>query len=398
MNSVFTKAIQILHMIERAGYEAYFVGGSVRDYLLKRDINDVDIASSATPEEIMQLFPKYVPVGLQHGTVMVLHENDSYEVTTFRTEEGYADFRRPSSVTFVRSLYEDLKRRDFTMNAIAMTREGEIIDPFHGEQSIHMKEIKTVGEASERFFEDALRMMRGVRFVSTLGFSLEQQTKEAIVEHASLLQHIAIERITIEFEKLLMGQHVQTAIQLLIDTKLVDFVPELAVYKKSLYTIHNDVYMVLPTKAERWALLFYTMGITDPAPILRKWKLSNKEIKKVKTFVQSVYELEKKDWDIYSLYMLGKDDAIAVERIRTVIHGESLDENIARVVTMYTSLPIATTSELEVNGKDVLKWIQRPGGPWIAELLHVIEREVLSGKLPNDKEKIREWVYTWDQK
>jgi tRNA nucleotidyltransferase (CCA-adding enzyme) len=397
MNSAFEKALPILEKIEQAGYEAYFVGGSVRDGVLSRNSNDVDIATSATPEEIMKLFPKHVPIGLQHGTVMVLDENGSYEITTFRTEAGYEDFRRPSSVTFVRSLYEDLKRRDFTMNALAMTHEGEIIDPFHGEQSIHRKEIKTVGHAEERFLEDALRMMRGVRFVSTLGFSLEQKTKEAIGQHASLLQHIAIERITVEFEKLLMGQNVQMAIQLLVDTGLVDFLPELMVYKKELYAICNDMYIELPTKEERWALLFHRIGVTDPAPILRKWKLSNKDIKKVTTFVQSVYQVEEKGWNLYSVYVLGKEDAISVERIRTVIHGGVLTENIAQVVSMYESLTIKSSKELVINGSCVLDWTQKQGGPWLAKVLQVVERKVVEGRLPNEKEKIQEWVYEWGQ-
>ena len=133
----------------------------------------MDIATSATPQEIKNIFPKTIDVGIEHGTVVVLWESETYEVTTFRSEGEYADFRRPSEVTFIRSLEEDLKRRDFTMNSIAMNRKGELIDPFLGIDAIHRKRIETVGSASERFHEDALRMMRAVRFVSQLSFTIE---------------------------------------------------------------------------------------------------------------------------------------------------------------------------------------------------------------------------------
>lgn len=153
----------------------------------------------------MAIFPRTVPVGIAHGTVMVIERGVSYEVTTFRKEGRYEDYRRPKDVTFVRSLNEDLQRRDFTMNAIAMNEYGEIIDPFGGVEALKQRIIETVGDAAERFNEDALRMMRALRFVSQLGFSLSLKTKQAIIQYGHLLQHIAVERIAVEFEKLLLG-------------------------------------------------------------------------------------------------------------------------------------------------------------------------------------------------
>ncbi|HRK99784.1 MAG TPA: CCA tRNA nucleotidyltransferase, partial [Trichococcus flocculiformis] len=176
----FQKAIPIIEAIERAGYEAYFVGGSVRDALLHLDISDVDIASSAMPEEIQRIFPITFDVGIQHGTVMVLHERETYEITTFRTESKYEKFRRPEKVEYVRSLQDDLKRRDFTINAIAIDRHGNIKDFFSGQEDLANKLIRAVGNPEERFREDALRMMRAARFVSQLDFEIEQATKEAI--------------------------------------------------------------------------------------------------------------------------------------------------------------------------------------------------------------------------
>ncbi|MBW3216787.1 CCA tRNA nucleotidyltransferase, partial [Salmonella enterica subsp. enterica serovar Javiana] len=154
----FKKASSIIETLKQQGHEAYFVGGSVRDLIIDRPIGDIDIATSALPEEVMAIFPRNVPVGLEHGTVIVVENGEPYEVTTFRTESEYEDFRRPSSVQFVRSLEEDLKRRDFTMNAIAMTEEGKMVDLFAGQEAIQQREIVTVGNAADRFQEDALRM------------------------------------------------------------------------------------------------------------------------------------------------------------------------------------------------------------------------------------------------
>lgn len=139
MDRLFLKSVPILELIEEAGYEAYFVGGSVRDYILGRPINDVDIASSATPQEIKRIFPNTADIGIDHGTVLVITDTGTYEITTFRTESGYSDFRRPDAVKFVRSLTEDLQRRDFTMNAIAMDKTGKIIDPFNGKRDLAQK-------------------------------------------------------------------------------------------------------------------------------------------------------------------------------------------------------------------------------------------------------------------
>ncbi len=164
------------------------MGGSVRDVLLNQPIHDVDIATSAFPAEIKQIFPKTIDVGIEHGTVLVLEKAGQYEITTFRTESAYQDFRRPDHVEFVRSLKEDLKRRDFTINAFAIRENGEIIDLFAGLKDLDQHVLRAVGDPHERFFEDALRMMRGLRFVSQLGFDLENETFAAIKENHQLLK------------------------------------------------------------------------------------------------------------------------------------------------------------------------------------------------------------------
>ncbi len=214
INGEFEKALPILKKIERAGFEAYFVGGSVRDRLLDLPVNDVDIATSAHPHEIKEIFKRTVDVGIEHGTILVLTEDSEYEITTFRTESTYKDFRRPDSVTFVRSLTEDLKRRDFTVNAIAMDKEGQLTDPHKGLEDLEKGIIRAVGNPHERFNEDALRMMRAVRFAGQLNFEIEEETLKSIKDNAPLLEKIAIERIQIEFQKLLTGNGVKKVCKL----------------------------------------------------------------------------------------------------------------------------------------------------------------------------------------
>lgn len=209
--AIFTAAFPVLQQLEQANYEAYFVGGSVRDLLLKRPIHDIDIATSAYPEEVKQLFPKTIDTGIKHGTVTVLHGGSSYEITTFRTESGYQDFRRPDHVTFVQNLAEDLKRRDFTINALATNRKGEIIDLFNGIGDLQKHLIKAVGDPMKRFHEDALRMMRAVRFMSQLCFDLEPQTEKAVKDMHQLLPKISVERIRDEFVKMGTGTNSRAA-------------------------------------------------------------------------------------------------------------------------------------------------------------------------------------------
>ena len=232
--AAFQEAKPIIETIEAAGFEAYFVGGCVRDTILGKPLHDVDIATSAFPAEVKQLFKRTVDTGIEHGTVMILDHGNGYETTTFRTESGYQDFRRPDQVTFVRSLKEDLKRRDFTINALAMTAKGEVIDLFDGLADLKRGVLRAVGVAEERFHEDALRMMRAVRFASQLDFAIEPQTQQAITDNAALLTKIAVERTRVEWEKLLMGQHPDAGLKSLLTTGLYQYMPMMAAQKPML--------------------------------------------------------------------------------------------------------------------------------------------------------------------
>ncbi len=216
----------IIEELEAAGYEAYAVGGCVRDTLLRRQPEDWDITTSALPPEVKSLFPRTVDTGIEHGTVTVLVGGNGFEVTTYRIDGEYEDGRHPNSVEFTRSLEEDLKRRDFTINAMAYNKRHGFVDLFGGRRDLEGKMIRCVGEARERFTEDALRILRGVRFGAQLGFEIAEDTRKGMAALAPNLQKISAERIRVELVKLITSDHpgmLEEAYQLGI-TK--EFLPE----------------------------------------------------------------------------------------------------------------------------------------------------------------------------
>lgn len=197
----------IIQTLMQAGYETYAVGGCVRDSLLGKEPKDWDITTSAKPEEVKRLFPKTIDTGILHGTVTVMSGREGFEVTTYRIDGKYEDSRHPKEVTFTPNLLEDLKRRDFTINAMAYNESTGLVDEFDGIRDLKRGVIRCVGEAEQRFKEDALRMMRAVRFAAQLGFSIDEDTKEAICKLAPTLKNISAERIQVELVKLLESDH-----------------------------------------------------------------------------------------------------------------------------------------------------------------------------------------------
>lgn len=398
MMPIFTRAIPLFERIEKSGFEAYFVGGCVRDYILGKEIADIDIATSATPQEVQKIFPKTIDVGIEHGTVVVIWEQETYELTTFRTDGEYSDFRRPSDVTFIRNLKEDLKRRDFTMNSIAMDKEGHLVDPFHGQKAIERRVIETVGSASERFHEDALRMMRAVRFVSQLSFSIEPVTFLALKENAHLLEKIATERKTAEFEKLLQGENRKHAIQLLLDSGLFQYLPGLRFQEKALAQLLEFEIEQLSI-IEMWSFLIFLMEIqTDEAErFLRRWKLPVKKIKQVKSIAGWLQYRIHSPWNTESLYEAGLLFVVPVEKLFNICNHQPLLQSISDVRERHENLIIKERQELDVSGHDLIKWSGQNGGPWVKDRLARIEKAVLNGEVANKRESIREWLLKCNQ-
>lgn len=263
----------ILERLECAGYEAWCVGGAVRDMLLGREPGDWDVTTNALPETVLELFaPDAIPTGLQHGTVTV-GGGRGVEVTTYRRDGEYLDNRRPESVEFTSSLKEDLARRDYTINAIALNMRGELFDPWNGQTDLKAGIIRAVGEPEKRFGEDALRIMRGLRFASRLGFDIESETSSAIHRCAPLLRNIAVERLNIEMTGLLCGDHVARVLLEYADVLGV-FIPEIlpciGFDQRSKYHIYNvwehTAYAVeasAPNPILRWTMLLHDLGKPD---------------------------------------------------------------------------------------------------------------------------------------
>jgi tRNA nucleotidyltransferase (CCA-adding enzyme) len=219
---------EILEKLKTFGYEAYVVGGCVRDCIMGKTPHDWDIATNALPNEVIECFKEYkvIETGLKHGTVTVLIDGTHYEITTFRIDGDYLDNRRPDNVTFTRSIKEDLSRRDFTINAIAYNPAKRIIDPFGGCKDIENKKVRCVGNPNKRFGEDALRILRALRFSSVLGFEIEKDTALSIHKNKNLLLSISAERIRVELCKLLMGANAKYILESFHDVLSV-FIPEI---------------------------------------------------------------------------------------------------------------------------------------------------------------------------
>ncbi|MDQ0213672.1 tRNA nucleotidyltransferase (CCA-adding enzyme) [Oikeobacillus pervagus] len=386
---LFEEASPVLEKIEEAGFEAYFVGGSVRDYLLKRPIDDVDIATSALPEEIKEIFHKTIDVGIEHGTVLVRWQGESYEITTFRTESEYEDFRHPNEVTFVRSLQDDLKRRDFTMNAIAMDRKGNIIDPYNGQRDIQNEIITTVGCAKERFSEDALRMMRAARFVSQLGFQLQEATYQSLEKYTPLLKHIAVERKLNEFEKLLDGPFKHRGLQLIVQTGLYRFLPGLLYEKEALQTLITFECTKM-TNIQMWMILTDRLQVEEPTSFLKNWRLPTKKIKYILNGISLLEKRKKESWKPFDLYEYGLSLVLDVENIYSITFGKKNEKG--KLLTWNDELPLKSRKDLAITGNDLLNWSRMNGGPWVKEWIEAIEKAIISGEVKNEKESIREWL------
>ena len=389
--SEFQEALPILEKIKAAGYDAYFVGGSVRDAILGRPIHDVDIATSSYPQETKQIFRRTVDVGIEHGTVLVLEGAHEYEVTTFRTEDVYVDFRRPSQVSFVRSLEEDLKRRDFTVNAFALDEKAQVIDLFEGLADLDGKILRAVGVPSERFGEDALRIMRGFRFAAVLDFEIEPATFQAMRETAPLLEKISVERIFIEFDKLLLAHFWRKGLQALIDTEAYQYLPCLANQAPHLQNmiegLSEDVQFTSSEQA--WAMLLIALEVKDPKKFCRKWKTSNDFMKSVCQLVE-LWQLRLEGaYDKQACYKYGKYQLTLVEELRQL---QGLAVDFALIEQLDQSLTIHDKHEIVVNGGNLIQEFGLKPGPDLGRILQEIEFAIVDGHLENEQEAILDFV------
>jgi tRNA nucleotidyltransferase (CCA-adding enzyme) len=387
----FQAALPVLEKIEQAGFEAYFVGGSVRDHILGLAIHDVDIATSAYPEEIKEIFKRTVDTGIQHGTVTVLMGDDSYEITTFRTESGYQDYRRPDKVTFVRSLADDLKRRDFTINALAVDKNGQVIDKFDGLKDLDKKIIRAVGHAEERFHEDALRMMRAVRFQAQLNFKIEEKTAQAIADNAPLLAKIAIERIREEFVKMMLSQNWQTGLADFIKLGLSEYCPGFKDQKLELAELLDVKDAKFSDEEAAFSAIGYVLSLNHQEfnKFLRDWKVSNKTREISLNTLNLLHLFESQDFDLWNIYKLGTDNLNRTIELSKIFQIEFDYTNLKQKVDQ---ISIKSSHDLELTGKNVCEILDVKPGPIIGKSMSQMERAVVEGNVSNNFDDLRHYL------
>jgi tRNA nucleotidyltransferase (CCA-adding enzyme) len=417
----------VLAKLMTAGYDAYLVGGCVRDAVLRKPIKDIDIATSALPEQVMACFPRTAPTGLQHGTVTVILEEGTYEVTTFRKEAQYEGFRRPASVEYISDLTEDLRRRDFTMNAMAMDMAGDVLDPFGGQKDLKIGVLRCVGEAEERFGEDALRMLRCIRFASTYNLDVEAMTWQALLAQAPLLRYIAMERVRSELQRMVEGPAPARAVRLLLASGLTAHLKKQLPLPFEKWLAQDDALdavSALPEQQARWALLL--MLLETPADIVRtalqELTFSRADCDAVVAVLalREAMAAQLRGGDPQDAARMQTDPA-PLERVcklgavrgglpaaRTLLqvlrvlpqHRSQARGELARFMDQavpellrhgaiwLSEVPCFSLKELAITGTDLAEALDKKPGPWMGQLLQQLLERTALGELLNERQSL----------
>lgn len=429
MNIIMPKDVEkIIEHLNSAGYEAYVVGGCVRDSIMEKTPHDWDICTSATPEVVKSLFSHTTDYGMKHGTITVFADKEGYEITTFRAETDYSDHRHPDTVEFIADLKSDLSRRDFTINALAYNNESQLIDMFNGLDDIRNQMIRCVGNADERFKEDALRILRALRFAATLGFDIEDKTSEAIHYNVHLLKYIAEERKRDELIKLLGGNYT-TKILLEYSDVIAEVIPEIQlcigfnqnnryhcydVYEHMVHAVENGI-----TPIEKFALLIHDIGkphcysedkngghsYGHPAiseeiakDVVNHLKFDNDSKKAVLELVK-YHDIEipvTKKSILKLLNRLGEERALQLMDIKladTLAHAPGTQDEFIEKLKIFNRLLVEVLVEgncfsrknLAINGNNI-KALGVSEGPEIGRIIQTLMDEVMSEQLANEKE------------
>lgn len=382
----------VIDRLNRSGFEAYAVGGSVRDSLMGKIPTDYDITTSAMPPEIKAVFSdfKTLDTGIAHGTVTVFSDGFPVEVTTYRIDGEYKDSRHPESVTFSSSLKDDLARRDFTMNAIAYSPNDGISDFFGGKNDIKDKIIRCVGESDKRFNEDALRILRAIRFSSTLGFSIDEETSDAILKNANLLKNISKERIFSEIKKLLLGENAENVI--LNYRKVFEVIfPKLSEYDSEKYRLsakmvslcEEDIYL-------KFACLFYFLDSGCAKALLNSLKSDKKTADRVCACLKvclpegdlGIADMQKCFYKFGSVAVL---DFLKLRRLLSIAKGGGAESEISRLISIANEakkLPHKIT-HLDIRGDEI-----NAEGRMIKIILEKLLFLVIDKKVSNKKSEL----------
>lgn len=354
-------ALKLLGEISDKGYQAYIVGGFVRDYILGIDSNDIDINTNATPQEVKEIFKDSCLPNEDYGSVTVIKKGIRFEITTFRKEMAYIDNRRPTEIQYIDDLYQDLLRRDFTINTLCMNKDGEIIDFLGGRSDIDNKIVRTVGKAKIRFEEDSLRILRAVRFATILDFKLDSETRDAIVSTRELLRNLSYYRKKEELDKIFASSKASDGINLLLDLGLDRY---LDLDKLCDVTSTNSLIGV-------WSVL----NVTD------KYPFNSNERELIKTINECI---SLKNTDAMTLYKYG----LYANSVAAEIKGT----NIKKVTEAYNNLVIQSKKDLNITSQDIMSLLNRKPGSYIKDIYSDIEREVLYKRLDNTKENISKYI------
>jgi tRNA nucleotidyltransferase (CCA-adding enzyme) len=392
----------VLETLTEAGFEAYLVGGCVRDFLLGRPVHDFDVATNAVPDAVCRLFPRTIPTGLKHGTVTVLAEETAVEVTTYRKDVGYSDGRHPDRVVYCTSLQEDLARRDLTVNAMAMDLGGNVIDPFAGRDDLHARRIRAVGRASERFAEDGLRILRAFRFAAQLGFGIDPDTYAGMQEQAHRLQNVSAERIGDELAKLAAGEWWTVALPL-ADSRIW---PVLGPAAESLaaafrwYGEHPQLGEALGAVMMDWAAeertrisfalwcLAAQVGPDEARQLARSFRWPNRRIRAVERDLALV-TADPATWTpLEWRRQLLVHGLAATEKVCEVLDaleppGAAQPSRTALCRQFAVSQPVWREQELQISGQDIVELGAE--GPLVGEVKRHLLESVLASAVPNER-------------
>lgn len=370
-------ALGLLKQLKQAGYEAFIVGGAVRNTLLKQPLNDIDITTQATPEQIKAVFPDSFEVNKALGTMSVVRESFSYELTTYRLEGAYDKHRRPQDVRFTESVVHDLKRRDFTVNAMLMDEALNIVDPLDGQADLHHRKLKAIGDATVRFEEDALRLLRAFRFIAQYGFDLEEDTAQALREKAPLIQKIAIERVQDEWFKILEGPFVTKALKAMQATHFDD----------AFYHLKPTIEAMLAWQV--WPSKEGALALTQPRASwhAQPFRLPNKTLKEIRYLAAMHPKVKADGWTPWHLFEAGPKVIRTVESMR---QAEGLPPNTEDPIQAYEGLPIHQRNALQLKGSQLKTLCPEVPKHHYQSVLDRLLDAVLNRTLDNTPEALQE--------
>lgn len=378
MNSLHQAGIEILKRLESHGHTAVFVGGFVRDFLLGRTSSDIDIATSATPLQVKELFAKTKDTGVRYGTITVFVDEHRFEVTTFRTEGSYGDARHPDRVDYALTLEDDLVRRDFTINAIAMDASGAILDPVGGRNDLAGQTIRAIGDPAVRFEEDALRILRAFRFAAKLGFAIAEETQRAIASSRHLLKQLPSERILDEIRALLKEPHADRALHDMLSCRLDDVFEQwgegIRVFARS--------QGVRPTFESFFAVSLLNRGTEG----FDAWRFSNREKTRIGRLVDLIQVTEADQFTPMLLYCYGLDLCLEADAANAARFKRPPQPDPIRAID--AALPIRRPCDLAFKGDDLLRLTGVRNARLIGQVIEEMIDAVLDGSIPNQRDPL----------